>query len=138
MYAHYVKFISFIYVSIYVYLYIYTHTHIKSNPVCYLAQINYSSNNWKKKKKCSRKRLVVSGDLWWTEKLLSPDWMAQLVECYPAKHRVAGQFTIRAQAWVTVLSLVAVHDRGNQSMFLSHIDVSLPLFLLPFPLSKNK
>ena len=28
--------------------------------------------------------------------------------------------------------------RGNQSMFLSHIDVSLPFFLPPFPLSRNK
>ena len=30
------------------------------------------------------------------------------------------------------------HERGNWSMFLSHIVVSLPLFLPPCPLYKNK
>ena len=33
---------------------------------------------------------------------------------------------------------VRVRERGNQSVFISHIDVSLPVFLPPFPLSKNK
>ena len=32
-----------------------------------------------------------------------------------------------------VWSLVGAHMRGNQSMFLSHIDVSFPLFLPPSP-----
>ena len=36
-----------------------------------------------------------------------------------------------------VQALVEAHVRGNQSMFLSHIDVSLPVFL-PSALSKNK
>ena len=30
-------------------------------------------------------------------------------------------------------SQVSPCERGNRSKFLSHIDVSLPLFLLPFP-----
>ena len=38
---------------------------------------------------------------------------------------------IRAYTWVQSLAKVCI--RGNQSMFLSHIDVPLPLFLLALP-----
>ena len=48
------------------------------------------------------------------------------------------QFPVRAQAWVSGQAPHWGRVRGNLSMFLSHVDVSLPLFLLPFPFSENK
>ena len=59
--------------------------------------------------------------------------VAQWIECQPANQRVAG--SIPSQA--TRLG----HEPGPQEWALEkqpHTDVSLPLFLLPFPLSKNK
>ena len=44
-------------------------------------------------------------------------------------HRV--RFPVEAHAWVA--GSIGAHARVNRSIFLSHIDVSLPLFLLPFP-----
>ena len=42
-------------------------------------------------------------------------------------------FPVRAHAWVASQIPDWGHARGNCSMFLSHIGVSLPLFYLPFP-----
>ena len=58
----------------------------------------------------------------------------------------AGLWTKRSLVWFPVRARALVvgqvpslrHARGNWSMNLSHIDISLPLFLPPFPLSKNK
>ena len=60
--------------------------------------------------------------------------VAQWIEHQPVNQGVAG--SIPSQG--TCLSYrpgspVGGHVRGNQSMFLLHIDVSLPLFLFPFP-----
>ena len=62
--------------------------------------------------------------------------VVQLVRYHPAKRMVAG--SIPGQG--TCLGFrfhpqVRAPLRGNQWMFLSHIDVSLPLFLPPFPSS---
>ena len=40
------------------------------------------------------------------------------------------QFPVRAHAWVAGQVPSWGHERGNRSMYLLHIDVSLPLFLL--------
>ena len=42
-------------------------------------------------------------------------------------------FPVRAHAWVVVPGPSWWCTGGNQSMYLSHIDVSLPFFLPPFP-----
>ena len=42
------------------------------------------------------------------------------------------RFSVRAHAWV-VGQVPSWGHRGNQWMFLSHINVFLPFFLLPFP-----
>ena len=47
--------------------------------------------------------------------------------------RLPVQFPVRADAWVVGQVPSWEHARGNLSMFLSHIDVSFPPFLLPFP-----
>ena len=47
------------------------------------------------------------------------------------------QLPVRTHAWVAGQILGWGHVRGNQSKFIFHINVSLPLFL-PSPLSKNK
>ena len=60
--------------------------------------------------------------------------MAQLAEHQLTKQKV--RFLVTAHAWV--VRLVGAHVRGNWSMFLSHIDVSLPLFFPPSSLFKNK
>ena len=65
--------------------------------------------------------------------------VAQLVECPPAERKVAS--SIPGQGMCLVCEFVGsrfwagvgLHIRGNQSMFFSHINVSLPLFLPPFP-----
>ena len=48
------------------------------------------------------------------------------------------RFPVRAHAWVVGQVPIWGCVRGNQSMFLWHIDVSLPLFLLPSSLSRSK
>ena len=61
---------------------------------------------------------------------------AEWLGCPPAKLKIAslisGQGTCLSCRFG---SLVGMSTRGNQSIFLSHIDVSLPLFLSPFPFS---
>ena len=64
--------------------------------------------------------------------------VAQWVKCWPVNQKVIGLIPGQGTClggwpgsqWGSV--------RGNQSMYLSHISVSLPLFLPPVPLSKNK
>ena len=46
------------------------------------------------------------------------------------------QFLVRAHAWVAGQVPCGGPARGNQLMFLSHIHVSLPLFLPPFTFLK--
>ena len=66
---------------------------------------------------------------------------AQLVGHCPAKQKVTGSVRIMAHAWVAGLVLPApgwgTQERQQISvshiMFRSHIDVSLPVFLPPFP-----
>ena len=65
--------------------------------------------------------------------------VAQWIECQPTNWKAAG--SIRRQS--TCLGCRPGPQlgcaKGNQSMYLSHADVSLPLFLSPsLPLSKNK
>ena len=45
---------------------------------------------------------------------------------------------LRAHAWVVGKVPSWGHARGNQSIYLLHIAVSLPLFLCPFSLKINK
>ena len=63
--------------------------------------------------------------------------VAQLVGSHPTKQKVEVHFLVRAHAWVLGQVPSGGHARGNQWMFLSHIHVTLPLFLPLFP-SKNK
>ena len=66
---------------------------------------------------------------------------AHWIECQSANQKVAGSVLIRAHAWVAGQVPGWGHVRGNQLMFLSHINVSLPLFLppsLPLSLKVNK
>ena len=63
--------------------------------------------------------------------------VAQLVECRPTKQGVMGSIPGQAHAWAVGQVLSWGHTRGNQLMFLSHINVSLSFFL-PSPFSKNK
>ena len=60
--------------------------------------------------------------------------VAQWVEHQPANQGVAS--SIPGQAWVVVQVPRWGHVRGNQPMFSLHTDVSLPLFLPPFPSKK--
>ena len=60
--------------------------------------------------------------------------MAQLIGVILQSEMTPVQFPVWAHAWVAGLVLVGVCARGNQQMFLSHTDVSLLLFLLPYPL----
>ena len=72
-------------------------------------------------------------------KFIFPSWLMWLsgLECCPINQKFAGSIyqsgdVPRLQVW----SLVGACTRGNQWMFLSHIDISLPLPLsLPSPLS---
>ena len=50
------------------------------------------------------------------------------------KHNYNGPWPM----WPVSLVPSGMHTRGNWSMFLSHIDISLPLFLPPFPSLKIK
>ena len=53
--------------------------------------------------------------------------VAQWIECWLVKWKAAGSVPSQGTfpSWGCV--------RGNQSMYLSHISASLPLFLPPFP-----
>ena len=55
----------------------------------------------------------------------SPAWLRGLGVVQQSK-RSPVRFPVGAHVWVWVLSLVQAHSRGNQLMFVSHIDVSLP------------
>ena len=59
--------------------------------------------------------------------------MVQWIECQPANQVSPVQFPVRAHAWVVGQVASRGRVKGNQSIDLSHIDVSLPLFLPPFP-----
>ena len=61
-----------------------------------------------------------------------PGWLSWLGSISQSKGSPVS-FPIRAHAWVVGSVVVGVHTRGNLSMFLSHINVSLPFFLPPFP-----
>ena len=64
-------------------------------------------------------KLVIFGPDWWLVWTLS--------------HKAKGHMPE-----LLVQSQAGELRRGNQSMFLSHIDVSLPLSLAPSPVSKHK
>ena len=73
-----------------------------------------------------------------------PTWLSWLVIILQTEGPQV-QFLVRAHAWVTGSVPGRVCMKGNQSMFLSHIDVSLPLFFpflslnpLSLPLSFSK
>ena len=60
--------------------------------------------------------------------------MASWIEHCPAKSKVTGSIPSQStclgcRAW----SAFGAYVRSNRSMFLSHMDVSFPLFLPPFP-----
>ena len=60
--------------------------------------------------------------------------MVQLVGYCPVKQKVAGSISSQGTCLgCRVQSLVRVRTSDNQSMFLSYTNVSLPLFLPPFP-----
>ena len=56
-------------------------------------------------------------------------WLGVILQ----SERSPVQFLVGAHAWVAGLVPSWGHVRGNGLMFLSHINVSLPPFLLPFP-----
>ena len=55
----------------------------------------------------------------------------------PQTERSLVRFLVRAHVWIVGQVPSWGHAGGNQLMFLSHIIVSLPLFLPPFLLSKK-
>ena len=58
--------------------------------------------------------------------------VAELVGASSNKLKGPGSIPIRAHTWVVVQSQSG-RAGGNQSMFLSHSNVSFPLSLSPFP-----
>ena len=64
-------------------------------------------------------------------------WLSGL-GTYLWTERSPVQLPVRAHAWVVGQLPSWGHMRDNWLMSLSHISVSLPLFLPPFSLSKNK
>ena len=58
--------------------------------------------------------------------------VAQLLGYHPAKQKVTGSIPSQAHARVAGSVPDWVHAGGNTSVYLSHIDVSLPFFLPPF------
>ena len=56
--------------------------------------------------------------------------MAELLGVVPQTKRSQVQFLVRAHAQVLGLVPSRAHEGGNRLMFLSHISVSLPPFLL--------
>ena len=61
--------------------------------------------------------------------------MSQLVGHHPPERRVTSWIPGQGTCLVQVQALVKACTRGNQLMFLSQMNVSLPLFLPPFSLS---
>ena len=81
------------------------------------------SPSFKKKKKSQKKKkkcMVLTGMFSWLGVILQSE-------------RSPVQFLVGAHAWVAGLVPSWGHVRGNGLMFLSHINVSLPPFLPPFP-----
>ena len=73
--------------------------------------------------------------LFWASKMtsLTLAGVAQWIECRPANQRVAGSIpSLGHMPGLQARSPVGVHERQL------YTDVSLPLCLPPFPLSKNK
>ena len=67
-----------------------------------------------------------------------PVWLSGLNTVLQTE-RLQVWFPVRAHSWVVgQVPGVRGGERGNWSMFLSHIDVSLPLSLPPLPLKINK
>ena len=61
----------------------------------------------------------------------------QLAGCCPQSERSQAEFLVRAHAWVVAGPWSGyVREASNRLTFLSHLNVCLPLFLLPLP--KNK
>ena len=61
-----------------------------------------------------------------------PAWLSWL-NVVPPSERLLVRFPVRAHAWVVGQVPSYGCARGNQSLHLSHISVSLPLFLPSFP-----
>ena len=74
-----------------------------------------------------------------TFKIANEPWLVWLsgLSAGLQTERSPVQFLVRAHAWVTGQVPSGGRARGNQSMYLLHITVSLPLFL-PSHLSKSK
>ena len=64
--------------------------------------------------------------------------VAQWIEPRPVNQRVAGSISGRGTCVVVGQVPSWGHERGNQLMFLSPIDVSLPFFLPPCLSLKTK
>ena len=83
-------------------------------------------------------RNTVCGPYYWTQLVempsLSPGllWVSGLSASLQSE-RSPVQSPVRAHAWVGGQVPGWGCVRGNWSMYFLHIDVSLPLFLLPFP-----
>ena len=89
---------------------------------------------------------LAGGKIWWTlglgyltnhcpgkETILALAGVAQWIECCLRTQSLLVGFPVRAHAWVVGWVPGWGCVRGNQSMYLLYIDVSLPLFLPPFP-----
>ena len=73
------------------------------------------------------------------ESFLALTYVAQLVGYIPAKGTVTGLIPSQSPYLGCRFGSYRAHPRGNKSMFVSHIDVSIPLFIPPFPpLKVNK
>ena len=59
-------------------------------------------------------------------------WLGRLITGLQTR-RLQVRFPVRARAWVVGQVLSWGYARGNQLISLLHINVSLPLFLPPFP-----
>ena len=59
--------------------------------------------------------------------------VAQLAGCHPAQWKVTTVSVPGQDTRLGFRSPAGACERGNWSMFLSHINTSLPLFLPPFP-----
>ena len=57
--------------------------------------------------------------------------VAQWIECQSKNQRVISSVPSQRISWILGQIPSGEHVRGNRSMYLSHIDISLPLFLPP-------
>ena len=86
-----------------------------------VSALNYNPKNLKQESSQKPWLVWLSG---WSASLQIKGWLVQ--------------FPVREHAWVMGQVPGWGLMRGNQSMFPSHVDVSLTPFLPSFPLSKNK